>query len=148
MTVTLVKPFVQPQTPTDLDPWDKNMFDLREKYTDKVMAKSWLRMKKNQFQEMNRSPLYPSAASVKDKAKKLLRGRETWGGQVELDEKWQTATIQEEVEEEQSPRAAEASQPIADGMKDNAREIEGDSEAYEEEEPQKPKWKPWLRRYA
>jgi hypothetical protein len=149
MTVTLVKPFVWPKVPTDLTSWDKEMFDLREKFKEDTIAKQMLRVQPEAFRELNRSPLYPSAKSVKDQAKKLLRSKETWGGKVELDEKWQAAAAEEELEEELSREDVKASQTSEDpSAKDEGMELDANNEVYEEEEPKKLKWKPWLRRVA
>ena len=69
MTVEMTKPFVWPDVPEDLAPWDKKRFDAVKKLQDEDMD--------------NRSPgavLKPTTErrSIAEQARRLLEGKDEW----------------------------------------------------------------------
>jgi hypothetical protein len=140
MAVTLVKPFLWPRVPSDLAPWDKALFDCRDKDLAAARAEMEAKTVRGIIPELNRRRLDRNDEAVGKKAEALMKG-ERWGADVELDEKWRT---EEEVEEEGN-EAAEQHLEATEGSR-AAREYAGNHG--DGEEAKKLKWKPWLRRYA
>lgn len=88
MTVEMTKPFVWPEAPTDLSPWDSSLYKMREnmlKKQDKMRAEAH----KGNLPLASEGKLEYDEKRYRAMAKDLLEGKTKWDNGVALDEKWE-----------------------------------------------------------
>ena len=88
MTVEMTKPFVWPEAPTDLSPWDSSLYKMREsmlKKQDKMRAEAH----KGNLPMASDGKLEYDERKYRALAKDLLEGKTKWDNGVALDEKWE-----------------------------------------------------------
>lgn len=89
MTVEMTKPFVWPQLPVDLSPWDKELYTMREE-----MLKEQENFREERYK--GNIPLASDGKLSYDEkkyrrlAEELLQGKKKWTNGLTLDEKWDT----------------------------------------------------------
>lgn len=109
MTVEMTKPFVWPEAPTDLSPWDSSLYKMREgmlKKQDKMRAEAH----KGNLAMASDGKLEFDEKRYRALAKDLLEGKTKWENGVALDEKWEKL-----VERKDGEAAAEAAEEAQEG---------------------------------
>lgn len=109
MTVEMTKPFVWPEAPTDLSPWDSSLYKMREgmlKKQDKMRAEAH----KGNLAMASDGKLEFDEKRYRALAKDLLEGKTKWENGVTLDEKWEKL-----VERKSDEAAAEDAEEAKDG---------------------------------
>jgi large subunit ribosomal protein L23 len=89
MEVTMTQPFVWPAMPDNLEPWNKELWDGREKESQKREHEQ-MQQRKAQVQLLSRQLPSEERTTIAEMAKKLLRGELKWENGRVLDEKWNT----------------------------------------------------------
>ncbi len=87
MTVELVKPFVMPQEPADLGPWDQEMYQRFQKTMDDEKIKR-RGLEKNFYPLRDEQEVESRRIQLAKEAQDFVRGRKTWTNGLMLDEKW------------------------------------------------------------
>jgi large subunit ribosomal protein L23 len=87
MTVELVKPFVWPKIPKDLEPWKKDLWDAREKSL-KEQEIQMIAESRRQLPLPSRTRPSYEQKTISQMAKELLSGQTKWKSELKLDEKW------------------------------------------------------------
>ena len=90
MMVELVKPFVWPDVPSDLSPWDKSFFDaektVREQEWDERTR--WTEGHPRSSYELQKMGRHTQPKELYQQAQELLEGKRKWASSATLDEKW------------------------------------------------------------
>ncbi|KKA30326.1 hypothetical protein TD95_002260 [Thielaviopsis punctulata] len=118
MTVELAEPFAWPETPVDLEPWNKRLWDARKVYADEV---SKMQSAAARAQTLLPSQLMPKTEDklIAKQAKALLAGKATWSNGEVLDNKWEavlqaaekTAPVEEVEKAEAMKEEVKAEEP-------------------------------------
>ncbi|MBE3047305.1 50S ribosomal protein L23 [Candidatus Bathyarchaeota archaeon] len=87
MTVEMVKPFVWPEVPHDLSPWDKQMHTMREHMMKEQERVREIRHKGN-IPMVSEEKLGYDEKKYRTMAQELLLGHKKWSNGIMLDEKW------------------------------------------------------------
>jgi large subunit ribosomal protein L23 len=87
MTVELAKPFQWPEMPTDLEPWNKELFDRREEKMDE-QRKLQKERHDMTLPMKSRQPLTETRKELAKLAQKMVAGEVEWRNDVTLDPKW------------------------------------------------------------
>ncbi|KAG6009122.1 hypothetical protein E4U21_003191 [Claviceps maximensis] len=87
MTVELAKPFQWPDLPTDLEPWNHDLWKMRE---DMMEKRNEEQMEKQKFQVpmKSREPLSKERQELATLAKMMEAGEVKWSNDVVLDPRW------------------------------------------------------------
>jgi len=88
MMVEMEQPFVWPEEPKDLGPWDKEVFD---------MAQEERRELEDAYRPEAREQPTKERASMRDQARDLLEGREKWRS-GNRDARWKDVGDEMEIE--------------------------------------------------
>ncbi|KAG5993688.1 hypothetical protein E4U52_001753 [Claviceps spartinae] len=94
MTVELVKPFQWPELPTDLEPWNHQLWHTREKEMNKLQ-KEEVQKQESKIPLISRAPYSKERKSLADLAKKIQSGEVKWSNDLELDPRWDTLLAKE-----------------------------------------------------
>ncbi|KAM3447342.1 hypothetical protein MY1884_004241 [Beauveria asiatica] len=93
MTVELAQPFQWPSPPENLQPWNQELFEMREK--------SMVGRQEDQYNAANfkipmasRQPRSDERKQLSALAKDLVTGRKKWSNEVPLDSKWDAVVQQ------------------------------------------------------
>ncbi|TQW00762.1 hypothetical protein V2A60_001811 [Cordyceps javanica] len=93
MTVELAQPFQWPAVPDNLEPWNHELFEMREKTFEQRREEQYNAA--NRIIPMaSRQPRSEDRKKLASLAKDLLSGKKKWSNQVQLDSKWD-AIVQE-----------------------------------------------------
>ncbi|EEY14789.1 conserved hypothetical protein [Verticillium alfalfae VaMs.102] len=88
MTVELTRPFVWPEVPEDLEPWNKKLWDAREKrQADQNITRN--EQASGKLKYPSKEPMTSHRKAVKERAEMLLKGQAEWKTDAVLDEKWE-----------------------------------------------------------
>lgn len=101
MTVELARPFQWPDVPTDLEPWNKTLFEQRE---DKMEESKKMSAKRHEMTVSlkSREPYSHNRKELAQLAKKMLSGEVQWSNDVVLDPKWDRILAQAAGKDEKS----------------------------------------------
>lgn len=88
MIVELVKPFQWPEAPDNLDPWQKKLWDMREKMIDENQQANMHVQRGEIPLEADKRVESKQREELRKKAQALLRGEVKWENDVSLDPKW------------------------------------------------------------
>ncbi|KAG6017550.1 hypothetical protein E4U54_006298 [Claviceps lovelessii] len=96
MTVELAKPFQWPDLPTDLEPWNHELWKMRE---DMMEQRNEAQINQHKFQipMKSREPLSKQRKELAGLAKKLESGEVKWSNDVVLDPKWDALLAKEKM---------------------------------------------------
>ena len=90
MTVEMTKPFVWPEPPVDLSPWDQQLYSMREtmlKEQEDIRAERY----KGNIPMASDGRLSYDEKKYRQLAEELLHGKKKWKNGLSLDEKWGAA---------------------------------------------------------
>lgn len=87
MQVQLVKPFVFPDPPADLEPWNKKLWKAREDLKRDFYRPQEMRQK-GKLQYPSKAPKSAERKALEEQAKALLSGEREWTGPEQLDSRW------------------------------------------------------------
>ncbi|KAG6015084.1 hypothetical protein E4U43_005772 [Claviceps pusilla] len=94
MTVELAKPFQWPDLPTDLEPWNHELWKMRENMMEQ-RNEAQINQHKFQIPMKSREPLSKQRKELAGLAKKLQSGEVKWSNDVVLDPKWDALLAKE-----------------------------------------------------
>jgi large subunit ribosomal protein L23 len=111
MTVEMTKPFVWPEVPKDLSPWDAALYKQREK-----MLADQDRLRKERYKGniplASDGPLTQEEKKYRALARELLEGKKKWENGVALDVKWDSV----------APKAKESATSETPGKEEEKQE--------------------------
>jgi large subunit ribosomal protein L23 len=87
MTVELAKPFQWPEAPTNLEPWNNELFKMREDLMEKRNEEQ-IDQHKFQIAMKSKEDMSKDRRELKQLAESMLRGDVKWENSVVLDPKW------------------------------------------------------------
>ncbi|ROT40661.1 hypothetical protein SODALDRAFT_330403 [Sodiomyces alkalinus F11] len=90
MTAELTRPFVWPEVPADLQPWNKDLWDAREKSGNLASKTQRARHEEGNIGSPSKDPITFDRRELRQRAQKYLNGQLTWETDAKLDEKWRT----------------------------------------------------------
>lgn len=112
MTVELAQPFQWPALPENREPWNQELFAMRETSAEQ--------RREDQYNAANRiipmasrQPKSKERKELASLAKDLLAGRKTWSNQVQLDSKWDAIVQEAAGSTSGSAKTATAAEEIA-----------------------------------
>lgn len=114
MTVELAKPFQWPELPTNLEPWNHELWKMREDLMEKRNEEQ-INQHKFQVPMKSKEPLSKERKELASLAKQMLKGDVKWSNDVVLDPKWDTLMAKAKQEGVDTTAATKGREP-----KDNA----------------------------
>lgn len=87
MTVELAKPFQWPEAPTDLEPWNHELWKMREDLMEKRNEEQ-INQHKFEIAMRSKEEMSKERRELKGLAERMLRGEVKWENGVALDPKW------------------------------------------------------------
>ncbi|KAK9435385.1 Ribosomal protein L25/L23 [Metarhizium brunneum] len=87
MTVELAKPFQWPEAPTDLEPWNHELWKMREDLMEK-RNEDQINQHKFEIAMRSKEEMSKERKELKGLAERMLRGEVKWDNGVALDPKW------------------------------------------------------------
>ena len=87
MTVVLEKPFQWPEVPTDLQPWNNELWKKRQEQQDADNQRQYDRQKAKGVMK-SQEPLSSERMKLANLAKEMMQGHVKWENNVELDPRW------------------------------------------------------------
>lgn len=113
MTVELTKPFQWPELPTNLEPWNNQLWKMREEMMEK-RNEDQVRQHKFEIPLKSREPVSKERKQLAELAKQMASGEVKWSNDVVLDPKWDDIVKQQEAKlqaKETAPVATEPKEP-------------------------------------
>ncbi|KAJ3478271.1 hypothetical protein NLG97_g8625 [Lecanicillium saksenae] len=93
MTVELVQPFQWPEVPENREPWNPELFDMREQAMENRREEQY-NNSNNIIPMTSRQPRSQDRKALADLAKDLLSGKKKWSNDAKLDSKWDSILAQ------------------------------------------------------
>lgn len=113
MTVEMTKPFVWPDEPSDLSPWNNDMYTMREdmiKKQEKMQEERY----KGRIPMASEAKLGTEEERYRTLAKQLLNGSKKWSNGVVLDKKWDALTAKKGEKKAEKKKAGKKTQEKAE----------------------------------
>lgn len=98
MTVELAKPFQWPDLPSNLEPWNHELWRMREDLMEK-RNEDQINQHKFQISMKSKEPLSKERRELASLAKKMAEGEVKWSNDVVLDPKWDALLAKEKAAE-------------------------------------------------
>lgn len=139
MIVELVKSFQWPDVPENLDPWQKKLWDMREKMIDENQTANMNVQRGEIPLQANKRTESKSREELRKKAQALLRGDVKWENDVTLDPKWESILNKQDPETPAPYRASQlpSRRDVIDKKNAEEKDVAEKLEAIKEENEKK-----------
>lgn len=95
MTAELTRPFVWPEVPKDLEPWNKKLWDARADSMRQSQEQQRARSLSGTIGSPSKEGMDADRRQLRARAQQLLDGKIKWESDAKLDEKWKTGRAEE-----------------------------------------------------
>lgn len=95
MTVELAKPFQWPEMPSSLEPWNNELWKMREDLMEKRNDEQ-INLQKSEIPLKSKEEMSKNRKELKGLAERMLRGEVKWDNGVALDSRWDSLLAERE----------------------------------------------------